>query len=133
MFKLVKLQHCIGTHLQDVAKHQLLPQSSDSIFRSSPGVNFINVLQPAFMREDPERAKKIQSSFQSFFVFSRSGCEKAAYRILMKLTPGVNFISICCARFLYESKLSSFSLTTFVFVIFGAKILYEKCACKTLM
>ncbi len=35
--------------------------------------------------------------------------------------------------FFYESKLSSFSLITFGFVIFGAKILNEKCARKSLM
>jgi len=35
--------------------------------------------------------------------------------------------------FLYKSKLSSFSLITFGFGIFGAKILYKKCACKMLM
>jgi hypothetical protein len=35
--------------------------------------------------------------------------------------------------FLYESKLSSFSLIMFSFVIFGDTILYEKCACKMLM
>ena len=39
---------------------------------------------------------------------------------------GVNFINILCARFSYESKLSSFSLVTFGFVIFGAKILCYK-------
>jgi len=47
--------------------------------------------------------------------------------------PGVNFINILRAYFLYESKLSSFSLVTFGFVIFGAKISYEKRACKMLM
>jgi hypothetical protein len=36
-------------------------------------------------------------------------------------------------RFSYESKLSSFSLITFGFVIFDSKILYKKCARKMLM
>ncbi len=47
--------------------------------------------------------------------------------------PGVDFINILHARFSYESKLSSFSLVTFNFAIFGAKILYEKYAFKMLM
>jgi len=46
---------------------------------------------------------------------------------------GVNFINILCVRFLFASKLSSFSLVTFGFVIFGTKILYEKWTHKTLM
>jgi hypothetical protein len=49
------------------------------------------------------------------------------------LTAAVNFINILCARFLYESKLNTFSLITFGCVIFGAKILYEKSVCKMLM
>jgi len=35
--------------------------------------------------------------------------------------------------FFLENELSSFSLITFGFVIFGTKILCEKCARKTLM
>jgi len=49
------------------------------------------------------------------------------------LSLGVNFINVLRARFLYKSKLISFSLNTFGFLIFGAKILYEKCLRKTLM
>jgi len=45
--------------------------------------------------------------------------------------PGDNFINVLRAHFLYE--LSSFSLVTFGFVIFGAKILYVKWASKKLM
>ncbi len=33
----------------------------------------------------------------------------------------------------FQQLFGSFSLVTFGFVIFGAKILYEKCVCKTLM
>jgi len=53
----------------------------------------------------------------------------------LKITsiPRVNFINVLLKHFLYESKLSSFSLVTFGFVIFGAKILYQKCARKILM
>jgi hypothetical protein len=47
--------------------------------------------------------------------------------------PHLNFIKILHVRFLYESKFQSFSLITFGFVIFGAKISNEKCERKTLM
>ncbi len=53
--------------------------------------------------------------------------------MLMKLATGVNFINILRPLFSYERKLSSFSLITFGFVIFGAKISYEKSACKMLV
>ncbi len=46
---------------------------------------------------------------------------------------GVNFINILHAHFSYVSKLSSFSLVMFGFVIFGAKMLYKKWVRKTLM
>ncbi len=46
---------------------------------------------------------------------------------------GVNFINILSAHFSYKSKLSSFSLVTFGFVIFGANFLQENHRRKTLM
>jgi len=45
--------------------------------------------------------------------------------------PWVNVINILRAHFSYESELSSFSLVTFGFLNFGAKILYKKRAHKT--
>jgi len=50
-----------------------------------------------------------------------------------ELQPGVNFINVLRTTFLYVSLFGSFSLVTFGFVIFGAKILYEKRLPKTLM
>jgi len=50
-----------------------------------------------------------------------------------KSTAGVNFTNILLKRFSYESKMSSFLLLRFSFVIFGAKILYKKRVRKTLM
>ncbi len=52
---------------------------------------------------------------------------------LVTWKPGVNFINILHARFSYESKLSSFCLITFGFVIFCTKILYKKRTRKMLM
>jgi len=58
-----------------------------------------------------------------FFVLS----VKAARKMLMKLTPGVNFINnVFGAKILYESCI-------FGFEIFGAKILHKNCMQKTLM
>jgi hypothetical protein len=51
----------------------------------------------------------------------------------VKLTIGVDFIYILHSRFLFESKLSSFSLVTFGFVIFWHKNISTKCALKMLM
>jgi len=71
------------------------------------------------------------SSFDSNWITSKiSSIEK--YRFVRKHT-GVYFINVLRAPFLYVSLFGSFSLVTFGFVIFGAKILYEKHAPKTLM
>jgi len=52
--------------------------------------------------------------------------QNTGHKMLVKLIPGVDFINILLASLTYESKLSSFSLITFGFVIFGAKISYKK-------
>jgi len=61
--------------------------------------------------------------------------KKSASKIefFVGLAPGVNFINILCTLFSYISLFSSFSLVTFGFLIFGAKILYKKHVHKTLM
>jgi len=51
----------------------------------------------------------------------------------MKLSPGVNFINSLRVPLSNISLFGGFSLVTFRFVIFGAKILYEKRVRKTLM
>jgi len=50
-----------------------------------------------------------------------------------KVSPGVNFIHILCTSFMYESKLSSFSLITFGFAIFWCQKIGKKVAHKMLM
>jgi hypothetical protein len=47
-----------------------------------------------------------------------------------KSKAGVNFINVVSERFSYESKLSSFSLVKFGFVIFGAKTLDKNARIK---
>jgi len=64
----------------------------------SPGVDFTNVLQAAFVCADPKSTKR-QSSCQSFFVLLGSAHAKAAHRMLMKLSPDVNFTNILYAAF----------------------------------
>jgi hypothetical protein len=52
----------------------------------TPKVNFINVLLASFTLADPNSAKKT-NCFTVFFVLSGFSYEKAALRMLMKLTP----------------------------------------------
>jgi hypothetical protein len=55
----------------------------------SSGVNFINILQAAFMHPDPKSVKKIVQ-LSVFFTLLGSARVKAARRTLMKLTPGMS-------------------------------------------
>ena len=66
---------------------------------SKAGVNFANILQAAFVREDPKSAIKLLN-LTVFFAFLGSERVKAALRMLVKLTPaGVNFANILQAAF----------------------------------
>jgi len=53
---------------------------------TSPGVNFINVLQAAFERTDPKSAKNTDNLIV-FFALLGSASSKASHEMLMKLTP----------------------------------------------
>ncbi len=57
------------------------------LVKSTPGLNFINVLRTAFTRVDP-KSVRIQSNPQYLFTLLGSTCAKAARRTLMKSTPG---------------------------------------------
>jgi len=59
--------------------------------------------------------------------------ENADPKMLVKLTPGVNFINTLCAHFSYKSKVSSFSLIMFGFAIFWHQNIGKKVPCKMLM
>jgi hypothetical protein len=63
--------------------------------------NFINILSTDFTLVDPECVKKIDN-LTVFFMLLGSVQIKAVRRILMKLTPGVNFNNILGAHFSYE-------------------------------
>jgi hypothetical protein len=52
---------------------------------------------------------------------------KAALKMSMKLTPGVNFINVLCACFSYKILAPKITKLCFGFDILAPKILYEKC------
>jgi len=58
------------------------------LVKLTAGVNFINVLQPAFIGEDPELQKKTVK-LSVFFVHLGSSLSKASRKMLVKLTPDV--------------------------------------------
>ncbi len=62
------------------------------LVKSTPGVNFINILQATIVRADPKSAK---NTFKSsvFFVLSGSTRVKTACKTMMKLTPGFKSLS----------------------------------------
>jgi len=70
------------------------------------GVNFVNILQAAFMQADPESEKR-QTTWLFFFHFVKSVCIKAARRMLMKLTPDFLSLRLDCR----ESHLTTKSKT----------------------
>jgi len=53
----------------------------------------------AFFLKKISNAKKRQSSHQCLFARLGSACAKAARKMLVKLTPGVNFTNVLCAAF----------------------------------
>jgi hypothetical protein len=57
------------------------------------------MFQAMFTHKDP-KIVKIQSSFQYLLRFLRFACLKAARKMLLKLTPGVNFINVLEAAFM---------------------------------
>jgi len=70
------------------------------------GFHFIHILRAAFTRADPESAKKIDN-LTVFFVLLESAYAKAAHRMLMKLTHGVNFNNILRDRGIVSAGLAS--------------------------
>ena len=63
-----------------------------------PGVNFIIVLQAVFTRVDPESTKKTDD-LNVFFALLGSAGTIVACKMLMKLTPEVDFTNILRAAF----------------------------------
>jgi len=76
----------------------------------SPGANFTNILQAAFICADPKSVKETDS-LTVFFALLWSACLKALIKMLMKLTPGVNFTHNF-EHFFYEIVLHSFYVLT---------------------
>ncbi len=59
--------------------------------------------------------------------------EKVACKMLVKLTPGINFINILCTTFLYKCVLIGISLVEVGFVTFYRKNNSAKAARKMLL
>jgi len=57
------------------------------------GVNFTNILCKAFKYPNPKSSEKNTVKPAVFFVLLGSSRVKAAHKMLVKLTPGVNFIN----------------------------------------
>ena len=64
------------------------------LLKSTPGVNFTNVLRAAFTPADPESGKKLLD-LTVFFALLGSAGAKAAHRTLMKSTPGSIRLFVC--------------------------------------
>ncbi len=79
-FQCICLMHCEKKPINSVFCFQIIWPYKCSL----PGVNFIRVLQAAFMCADPKRAKKIVK-LSVFFALSGSTCIKAVYKMLVKL------------------------------------------------
>jgi len=60
------------------------------------------------LRAQISKEQQRQSSCNSFFALSGSARVKAACRMLMKLTPGVNFINLKCSNFTYACRSAAF-------------------------
>jgi len=69
-----------------------------------------------------------------FVIFCQNDIvKKVAFKMLVKLTTGVNFINILCARFLYKVLCTTFMRLQCWFVIFCRKEIGAKAACKMLV
>jgi len=69
---------------------------------ASSGLNFISVLHTAFVHADPKSVKRYWC-----LMLSGSTSAKAAHKMLVKLTHGVNFINTLCTNFSYKSSLKA--------------------------
>ncbi len=87
-----------------------------------PGLNFTNILRPAFTGAAPKSTKRY---WQLDWILTLLG--SVCVNMLMTLTTGVNFINILWGAFLYESVLcSSSSLIRVLPCIFCARKLVKK-------
>jgi len=73
------------------------------------GVDFTKILRAAFPLVDPKSAKNTVKP-SVFFMLLGFVHVKAARKMLVKLTPAVNFINIKRVHFLYEHYFGSFFL-----------------------
>ncbi len=76
-------------------------------------VDFTDIFTKAFMHGNP-KSIKIPSSCQYLFAFLGSASIKAASKMLMKLTSGVNFINVRAALMCTDPQKDTDNLTEFL-------------------
>jgi len=86
----------------------------DLIKSGYPGVNFINILHAAFTCADPKSIKFL-SSFPYLFALLRRACIKAAHKMLMKSTPGLDWYNTTDGRYAQIFRVSPLLLDTIEF------------------
>jgi hypothetical protein len=97
-------------------------------FDRPPGLNFIVIFCTAFTLSDPKSVKRywwLKSIFYAFGIYK--------HKMLVKLTPGVNFINILFPRFLYKILAPKITKPNVTREKLPKRLAYEKCACKMLM
>jgi len=88
-------------------------------------IDFTNILCAPFCTKVFCKALLLLQ-FGLVFFWKKNTSAKAAYKMLVKLTTGVNFINILLVNFLYKSVLPSFSLITIWLVNYLAKECWQK-------
>ncbi len=94
------------------------------------GVKFINVLYSAFGCAEPKSVKTITLSV--FLRFRDLRAQKLRVNMLVKSTPGINFINIILLPFCTKVVCAAFLYLNFGFVFFKQKNIGIKAACKML-
>jgi len=98
---------------------------SENALKERPGLNVINILGAVFVHADPKSAKKtVKLSF--FFVLLGSACVKAAHRMLMKLTLGINVTNIY-KQLLFEKISQKGKKTLMIFALLGSVHVIAAC------
>jgi len=87
-----------------IPKVQKDSQVTLTLVKLALGLNFIDVLGSAFMRADPKSVKKTAAKWSIFFIFLGSTSVKAAGKMLVKLTLGVNFINVIQTAFTLSAQ-----------------------------
>ena len=89
------------------------------------GINFINIVWAAFTHADPKGAIKLLN-LTVFFVLLGSACVKAACRMSVKFTPGIDYIKVLTFTIIVILRVSAFGKSETFFLEFTTKTLFKK-------